>query len=193
MDTLNDNVDNAKSCQWKRLILQFAAKKNFLAADRRDIYIINGDKNLIAFISLLLIQKKCIQKIIFWRRFVWESFQCKYRVTHQWTNSVNKNYESLWFILLQVTKGFTFQKNKNVRFISSNFSSERLSCKVKTIRCGLYILINKHLRYRCLEFTILKHTWPIFAKTIIAFLLEFRIKTFCLRSSEMIMKQNLDK
>ena len=57
MDTLNDNVDNAKSCQWKRLILQFAAKKNFLAADRRDIYVINGDKNLIAFISLLLIQK----------------------------------------------------------------------------------------------------------------------------------------
>ena len=57
MDTLNDNVDNAKSCQWKRLILQFVAKKNFLAADRRDIYVINGDKNLIAFISLLLIQK----------------------------------------------------------------------------------------------------------------------------------------
>ena len=27
MDTLNDNVDNAKSCQWKRFILQFAAKK----------------------------------------------------------------------------------------------------------------------------------------------------------------------
>ena len=29
MDTLNDNVDNAKSCQWKRFILQFAAKKIF--------------------------------------------------------------------------------------------------------------------------------------------------------------------
>ena len=114
--------------------------------------------------------------------FVWESSQCKYRVTYQWTNSVNKNYESLWFILLQVTKGFTFQENKNVRFISGNFLSERFSCKVKTIRRGLYILINKHLRYRCLEFTILKHTWPIFAKAIIAFLLEFRIKTFCLRS-----------
>ena len=45
MDTLNDNVDNAKSCQWKRFILQFAAKKNlppeyFLATDRGDIYII---------------------------------------------------------------------------------------------------------------------------------------------------------
>ena len=55
---------------WKRFILQFPAKKNFppeyfLAADRRDIYIIKGDKNLIAFTSLLLIQKKCIQKIIF--------------------------------------------------------------------------------------------------------------------------------
>ena len=49
MDTLNDNVDNAKSCQWKRFILQFAAKKNlppeyFLATDRGDIYIIKGIK-----------------------------------------------------------------------------------------------------------------------------------------------------
>ena len=64
----------------------------------------------------------------------------------------NKNYANLWFILLQVTKGFRFQKNKNVRFISGNFSSERFSWKVKTVRCGLYILINKHLQYRCLEF-----------------------------------------
>ena len=39
----------------------------------------------------------------------------------------NKNYANLWFILLQVTKGFRFQKNKNVRFISGNFSSERFS------------------------------------------------------------------
>ena len=29
IDTLNDNVDNAKSFQWKCFILQFAAKKNF--------------------------------------------------------------------------------------------------------------------------------------------------------------------
>ena len=34
-----------------------------------------------------------------------------------------KNYANL----LQVTKGFSFQKNKNVRFISGNFSSERFS------------------------------------------------------------------
>ena len=59
MDTLNNN---AKSCQWKRFILQFAAKKNFprkyfLAADRGDVYIIKGHKKLIAFTSLLLIQK----------------------------------------------------------------------------------------------------------------------------------------
>ena len=85
----------------------------------------------------------------------------------------NKNYENLWFILLQVTKGFRFQKNKNVCFISGNFSSERFSWKVKTIRYGLYILINKHLKYRCLEFTILKCTWRIFAKKIINFSLEF--------------------
>ena len=105
----------------------------------------------------------------------------------------NKNYANLWFILLQVTKGFRFQKNKNVRFISGNFSSERFSWKVKTVRCGLYILINKHLQYRCLEFTILKRMWPIFAKSIINFSLEFRIKTSCLRSSQMILKHNLNK
>ena len=63
-------------------------------------------------------------------------------------NHANKNYANLWFILLQVT-------------------SERFSWKVKTIRGGLYILINKHQQYQCLEFTILKRTWPIFAKTII--------------------------
>ena len=36
----------------------------------------------------------------------------------------DKTYANLWFILLQVTKGFRFQKNKNVRFISGNFSSD---------------------------------------------------------------------
>ena len=55
MDTLSDNVDNAKSCQRKRFILQFAAEKNF-SPDRKDIYIIKEDKNLLAFISLILIQ-----------------------------------------------------------------------------------------------------------------------------------------
>ena len=99
----------------------------------------------------------------------------------------------MWFILLQLTKRFRFQKNKNVRFISGNFSSDRFSRKVKTIRYGLHILINKHLQYRCLEFTILKCTWWIFAKKIINFSLEFRIKTFCLRSLQMIMKQNLER
>ena len=57
----------------------------------------------------------------------------------------DKTYANLWFILLHVTKGFRFQKNKNVRFISGNFSSDRFSWKVKTIWYGLHILINKHL------------------------------------------------
>ena len=39
----------------------------------------------------------------------------------------DKTYANLWFILLQETKGFTFQKNKNVRVISGNFSSDRFS------------------------------------------------------------------
>ena len=85
---------------------------------------------------------------------------------HQWTNYANKNYANLWYTLLQVTIGLRFQKNKNVRFISGSFSSERSSWKVKTIRCVRCILINTHLQYQCLEFTKLKCTWPIFAKTI---------------------------
>ena len=39
----------------------------------------------------------------------------------------DKIYADLWFILLQVIKGFRFQKNKNVRFISGIFSSDRFS------------------------------------------------------------------
>ena len=62
-----------------------------------------------------------------------------------------KTTSTTWFILLQVTKGFRFQKNKNVRFISGNFSSERFLWKVKTVQCGLYSLTEKHLRYWCLE------------------------------------------
>ena len=44
-----------ESCQRKRFILQFAAEKNF-SPDRKDIYIIKEDKNMLAFISLILIQ-----------------------------------------------------------------------------------------------------------------------------------------
>ena len=76
----------------------------------------------------------------------------------------DKTYANLWFIFLQVTKGFRFQKKKNERFISGNFSSDRFWWKVKTIWYGLHILINKHLQYRCLEFTMLKCRWRIFAK-----------------------------
>ena len=39
----------------------------------------------------------------------------------------NKNYANLWFILLQLNKGFRFLKNKIVRFISGNFPSVRFS------------------------------------------------------------------
>ena len=81
MDTLSDNVDNTKSCQRKRFILQFAAEKNS-SPDRKDIYIIKEDKNLLAFISLILIQY--IQKIIFLKKVCLRfGFTCQV--------SVNKN------------------------------------------------------------------------------------------------------
>ena len=137
---------------------------------------------------------------LFRSRFSRSSFKCKRKCkvrvpSHASVSKYysDKTYANLWFILLQLTKRFRFQKNKNVHFISGNFSSDRFSRKVKTIRYGLHILINKHLQYRCLEFTILKRTWRIFAKKIINFSLEFRIETFCLRSLQMIMKQNLER
>ena len=43
-------------------------REYFLAADRGDVYIIKGHKNLKSFISLLLFQKECIQKITFLKR-----------------------------------------------------------------------------------------------------------------------------
>ena len=151
MDTLSDNVDNTKSCQRKRFILQFAAEKNS-SPDRKDIYIIKEDKNLLAFISLILIQY--IQKIIFLKKVCLRfGFTCQV--------SVNKN-EQQW------TKMF-------VSFLATFHLKD---FREKWKRCGLYILINKHQRYWCLEFTILKRTWPIFAETLINFSQEFRPKPF---------------
>ena len=135
MDTLNDNVDNAKSCRWKRLILQFAAKTIF-----RGVFLSRW--------------QSAFRRSFFWRRFVWQSvFQVKFQV-HGKVESASAESRISEQILLQVTKGFRFQKNKNVHFISGNYSCERFSWKVKTIRCGLYVLISKHVQYRCLEFTI---------------------------------------
>ena len=65
------------------------------ALDRGDVYIIKGHKNWIAFISLLLIQKQCIQKIIFLKKVCLGvgfpsqvsssrgSGKCECQVTHQ--------------------------------------------------------------------------------------------------------------
>ena len=105
--TKRQRPQHAKSCQWKRVILQFAAKRNltreyFSAADRGDVDIIKGHKNLIALISLFLIQKKCIQKVIFLKKVCLgfgfpsqvlssrESGKCECRVTHQWANIMQR-------------------------------------------------------------------------------------------------------
>ena len=160
MDTLSDNVDNTKSCQRKRFILQFAAEKNS-SPDRKDIYIIKEDKNLLAFISLILIQY--IQKIIFFHRFPMSSFS-----EQKWTTM-----------------------NKNVRFISGNFSSERFSWKVKTMWS---IYFNQQtptvlvFRIYHTETHVTNICW-----NLNKFLTGVQAKTFCLRSSQMIMKQNFDK
>ena len=43
-------------------------REYFLAADRGDVHIIKGHKNFVAFMSLLLIQKQGIQKMIFLKK-----------------------------------------------------------------------------------------------------------------------------
>ena len=162
--------------------------REWSVADRGDIHIIIGDKNLIAFISLLFIQKKCIQKIIFLKKVCLgvgfpsqvsssrESGKCKGRVMHQWIN-----YANVGFILLQPTKGFRFQKNKNVRFNSGNFSPERFLWKVKQYDVVYIFFYQQTL------------TESVFRIYHIETHVIFRIKIFCLRSLQMIIKQNLDK
>ena len=54
---------HSRTCRQKNFPPEY-----FLAADRVDIHIIKGDKNLIAFISLLLIRNCCIQKFIFQKK-----------------------------------------------------------------------------------------------------------------------------
>ena len=61
-------------------------------------------------------------------------FKSKWKVQVPSHSSVSKyyadkTYANLWFTLLQVTKGFRFQKNKNVRLISGNFSYHRFFVK----------------------------------------------------------------
>ena len=75
-------------------------REYFLAADRGDVHIIKGHKNLVAFMSLLLIQKQGIQKMIFLKKVCLgvgfpskvsssrESGKCECPVTHQWANIV---------------------------------------------------------------------------------------------------------
>ena len=75
-------------------------REYFLAADRGDVHIIKGHKNLIAFMSLLLIQKQGIQKMIFLKKVCLgvgfpskvsssrESGKCECPVMHQWANIV---------------------------------------------------------------------------------------------------------
>ena len=46
-----------KTCHIVMLLIFTGAQNYFLAADRGDVYIMKGHKNLKSFISLLLIQK----------------------------------------------------------------------------------------------------------------------------------------
>ena len=74
---------------------KYFPREYFSAADRGDVYIIEGHKNLTAFISLRLIQKQCIQKIIFLKKVCLgigfpsqvlssrKGGKCECRVTHQ--------------------------------------------------------------------------------------------------------------
>ena len=75
MDTLNDNINNAKSYPVTVLHSPFCNQKNFpfgcfLAADRGDIYIIN---TLTLKISLIILLTVChtVLVMFFWRIWYW--------------------------------------------------------------------------------------------------------------------------
>ena len=63
----------------------------------------------------------------------------------RWTHL--KTTSTARFILLQVTKGFRFQKNKMFVSFLATFHLKDFLWKVKTVQCGLYSLTKKHLQY----------------------------------------------
>ena len=91
----------------------------------------------------------------------------------------NKNYANLWFILLQLTKGFKVWKEQTFVLFLATFHLKDFREKWKQYRVVyIIILINKHLQYQCLEFTILKRPWPILAKTIINSSRKFQLAVY---------------
>ena len=113
-------------------------REYFLAADRGDVYLIRGHKNLKSFIE----------------------FASHSNVVH----SEDHFSEEGLFRSLFAKSSFKFKRKWKVRVPSHTYVSFLATFhltdfrKVKTIRYGLHILINKHLQYQCLEFTILKRT-----------------------------------
>ena len=115
MATQNDNAQTTRKAASESVsfcnLPRNLPREYFLAADRGDVYIIKGHKNLIAFISLLLIQKQCIQKIIFLKKvclgvgFSSQVSSSRESGKHASVSKyhANKKYANLWFILLQVS------------------------------------------------------------------------------------------
>ena len=96
-------------------------REYFLAADRGDVYIIKGHKNLKAFISLLLIQKWCIHKVIFLKKVCLgvgfpsrvsssrESGKCECQVIHQRANIMRTK-------IIQICGSFCYKQPKVLGF-----------------------------------------------------------------------------
>ena len=133
---------------WKSFLL---ACKNFFASrkKRAALVLVLPHSRIFARSAATHKWLTCILDILEFRNTFFKKKKRRGNQSSRWTHL--KTTSKTWFILLQVTKGFRFQKNKNVRFISANFSSERFLWKVKTVQCGLYSLTEKHLRYWCLE------------------------------------------
>ena len=111
----------------------------FLAADRGDVYLIKGQKfeifhQFTSHSKVVHSEDHFSEEGLFRSRFSKSSFKFKRKwkvqvLSHASVSKyyADKTYANFWFILLQVTKGFRFLKNKNVRFISGNFSCDRFS------------------------------------------------------------------
>ena len=126
MTTLTMRKASSESTSFCNLPPKNFPQEYFLAADRGDVYLIKGHKNLKSLLIMFASHSKVVHSEdhfseggLFRSRFSKSSFKFKrkrkVRVPSHASVSkyyADKTYTDLWFILLQVTKGFRFQKNK---------------------------------------------------------------------------------
>ena len=136
---------------WKSFLL---ACKNFFASKKKRaaLLLVLPHSRIFARSTATHKWLTCILEILEFRNTFFKEKKTAWKwwnQSSQWTHL--KTTSTTWFILLQVTKGFRFQKNKMFVSFLATFHLKDFLWKVKTVQCGLYSLTKKHLQYWCLE------------------------------------------